>query len=266
MPALHDLQSGIGRILLGHDDRSVLDAVCGDGIEPAARLQIYRHHYETSLAEALKAIYPVVCRLVDERFFAFAAHEYIKASPPRRVCLHEYGEDFPEFLAAFPPSRDLAYLRDVAKLEALINAALHSPSEETLEANDFLRVALGDFPRLVFRLPAGLRYFESVWPVDRIWLANQQGEDGSVDLAREDCCLEIRQLDEQVVFRRLDRAEFELRSALHRRETLERAAARALKCERSFDLTMALRRLLAEKLVVSFSLAPLELDSEGATL
>jgi hypothetical protein len=263
MRALHDLQSGIGRILRGQDERSVLEAICGDGIEPSARLQIYRHHYEISLTEALKAIYPVVCRLVDERFFGFAAYEYIKASPPRRVCLHEYGEDFPEFLAGFPPTRGLAYLPDVARLESLINAALHSPIEEALDANEFLNVALGDFPRLVFRLPACLRYFESTWPVDRIWLANQEGWDGSVDLAQEGCCLEIRQLAEQVVFRRLERAGFELRRALHRRETLERAAAAALSCEPTFDLTVALRRLLAEKLVVSFSLAPLDVDSQA---
>ena len=90
---------------------SLSDAIHGDGIDPAARLRIYRHHYESSLAEALRAIYPVVCRLVDERFFAFAAHEYIRSSPPRRVCLHEYGADFAEFLAGFPPCRELSICR-----------------------------------------------------------------------------------------------------------------------------------------------------------
>jgi hypothetical protein len=260
MLALPDLQSGIGRILLGHDERSILEAICGDGIDPSARLQIYRHNYEASLTEALKAIYPVVCRLVDERFFAFAAHEFIKRSPPRRVCLHEYGDDFPAFLATFPPSRSLAYLRDVATLESSINASLHAPVEEALDAKEFLDVALGDFPRLVFRLSASLRYLESPWPVDRIWLANQEGRDGSVDLVQGGCRLEIRQLEEQVVFRRLDQAEFALRHALHGRETLERAAAAARCCEPDFDLTTALQRLLDEGLVVSFSLTPLNSD------
>src|SRR5258708_8168703 len=122
MSGLRDLQyvlgrTVIGRAVLGQDEQSIVDAILGDGIAPAARLQIYRHHYETSLAEALEAIYPVVCRLVDERFFAFATHEYIKSSPPRRVCLHEYGAEFPDFLGGFPPCRHLAYLPDVARLE-----------------------------------------------------------------------------------------------------------------------------------------------------
>ena len=44
---------------------------------------------------------PVVCRLVDRRFFAYAADPYIRAHPPAGPCLFEYGATFPDFLAAF---------------------------------------------------------------------------------------------------------------------------------------------------------------------
>jgi hypothetical protein len=257
-PALEVLQCAIGQAVLGHDQAAILEAIRGDGIDPGARLRIYRHHYESSLTEALKAIYPVVCRLVDERFFAFAAHRYIEASPPRRVCLHEYGADFPEFLAGFPPCRDLAYLADVARLEQLINQSLHSPAEEALEIGEFMHVALGDYPRLVFRLAASLRYLESPWPVDRVWLANRPGSNGEVDLGEGGCRLEIRQQGEAVVFRRLDPAELELRRSLLAGATLEGAAAAALERDPLFDLAMGIRRLLAEGLVVNFRLAPEE--------
>ena len=256
MSGLRSLQCGIGQAILGRDATSILEAIRGDGIEPSDRLQIYRRHYEISLTEALKAIYPVACRLVDERFFAFAAHEFIKTSPPRRVCLHEYGESFPEFLASFPPCRALAYLPDVARLEQLINAALHSPVEEPLGAGDFMHVAPGDYPQLVFRMPASLRYLESPWPVDRIWLANREDGDGAVDLAEGGARLEIRQRGEEVVFSRMDRPEFELRRALLGGATLGGAAAAVLAREPMFDLAMALRRLLADGLAVSFSFAP----------
>jgi hypothetical protein len=258
--SLRDLQGAIGRTVIGrtlpgNDEASTADAILGDGLAPAARLQIYRHHYETSLAEALKAIYPVVCRLVDERFFAFAAHEYVKSSPPRRVCLHEYGEDFPEFLASFSPCRELGYLPDVARLEQQINTALHSPVEDARAAAAFLDVALGDYPRLVFRLLPSLRYLESPWPIDRIWLAQQAGRDAAVDLSEGGCRLEIRQRGEEVVFCRLDGLQFILRRALLAGETLENAAAAVRASDPMFDLTMALRRLLAEGLVTGFSLA-----------
>jgi putative DNA-binding protein len=255
MTGLRDLQAAVGRAVLGQDEPSLRDAIHGDGIEPAARLRIYRHHYETSLAEALQAIYPVVCRLVDERFFAFAAHEYVKASPPRRVCLHEYGADFADFLASFPPCRELVYLADVARMEQQINTALHSPAAEALGPEAFLDVALDDYPRLVFRLLPSVSYLESPWPVDRIWLGQQEGREVAVDLGEGGCHLEIRQRGEEVVFSRLDMPQFILRRALLAGETLESAAAAALAADPMFDLAMALRGLLAEGLVTGFCLA-----------
>jgi len=255
MSGLRELQAAVGRSVLGQDEPSLDELIEGDGLAPAARLQIYRHHYETSLTEALKAIYPAVCRLVDERFFAFAAQAYIKSSPPRRVCLHEYGADFAEFLAGFPPCRELVYLADVARLEQLINAALHSPVEEALGTDAFLDVAVGDYPRLVFRLLPSLRYLESSWPIDRLWLAQQAEQEAAVDLGEGGCQLEIRQRGEEVVFRRLDAPQFILRRALLAGQTLESAAAATLAADPMFDLAMALRRLLAEGLVAGFSLA-----------
>jgi hypothetical protein len=256
MSALRELQAAVGRAVLGNHEPSLDESIAGDGLAPAARLQIYRHHYESSLTEALKAIYPVVCRLVDERFFAFAAHEYIKSSPPRRVCLHEYGAAFAEFLAGFAPCRELAYLPDVARLEQQINVALHSPVEEPLGPQAFVDVAVRDYPRLVFGLLPSLSYLESSWPVDRIWLGQQAGQEAAIDLGEGGCRLEIRQRGEEVVFRRLDAPEFSLRCALLAGQTLESGAAAALAGDPMFDLAMALRRLLAEGLVTDFSLAP----------
>jgi hypothetical protein len=250
MFALRELQRGVARAILGHEEASILEAIQDDGIAPEARLRIYRHHYETSLTEALKAIYPAVCLLVDERFFAFAAHAYIRAAPPRRVCLHEYGESFPEFLAEFPPCRNLAYLPDVARLEWVINAALHSPIEEPLTGSDFVDLAFDDYPGLVFRLLPSLGYLQSPWPVDRIW------RDEAVDLTEGGVFLEIRQRGEAVVFRRLEEGDFTLRRALLSGESLASAGAAALARDPAVDLAMALRRLLTEGLVTGFSLSP----------
>jgi hypothetical protein len=250
MPTLRELQRAVARSVLGHDEAAGAEAIVADGIAPAARLQIYRHHYETSLAAALKAIYPAICRLVDERFFDYAAHEYIKANPPRRPCLHEYGEGFPGFLASFPPCRKLVYLADVARLEWRINAALHAPAEPPLEPVAFRTVAQEDFPRLVFRLLPSAGYLESLWPIDRIWL----GQEAVVDLGEGGCRLEIRQRGAEVVFARLDAPQFALRRALAAGHRLENAAAAALAADPLFDLVLALRQLLAEGLVTGFSL------------
>ena len=263
MSALPELQCAVGRAVCGKDGASILDAIHGDGLDPAARLGIYRNHHLTSLTEALKAIYPVVSRLVDERFFAYAAHGFIDKAPPREPCLFEYGADFPAFLAAFPAAASLPYLPDVARLEWAINAALHAPAEASVDKAAFSQVPAADYPRLVFRLQPSLVLLASDWSVDRIWQANrpEKASADSVDLDEGGCRLEIRQRDEAVVFRRLEAGEFDLRKALAEGFTLEAAAARLLERDPLFDLAMALGRLMSEGLVAGFLVASPESEA-----
>ena len=127
MPSLRELQYAVRRALLDGDDAALTDAITSDGLAPAARLAVYRHHVLTSLAAALEATFPVVARLVDPRFFRYACDQYVRAEPPATPCLFEYGATFADFLAGFPPCRHLVYLPDVARLEWAMNVALHAP-------------------------------------------------------------------------------------------------------------------------------------------
>ena len=49
----------------------------------------------TTLTDVLMSAYPVVCRLVDPRFFAYAADRYIREHLPASPCLFEYGASLP---------------------------------------------------------------------------------------------------------------------------------------------------------------------------
>jgi hypothetical protein len=115
MPALRELQAAIGSAMLGGDAGAAVREIEPDGLAPEARLEIYRHHVLTTLTSALEATFPVICRLVDRRFFAYAADTYrSRASADRTLSLRVRRTASPIFLAAFPPCRDLAYLPDVA--------------------------------------------------------------------------------------------------------------------------------------------------------
>jgi hypothetical protein len=175
MPALRELQAAIGAAMLGGDMGAAAREIEGDGLAPEARLELYRHHVRTTLTSALEATFPVVCRLVDRRFFAYAADAYLRAHPPIGPCLFEYGETFPEFLAAFPPCRGLSYLPDVARLEWAMNAALHAPDVDAIDPAGLGRVAPEDMPRLTFAFDPSVSYLESQWPVDRICHTHQDG-------------------------------------------------------------------------------------------
>jgi hypothetical protein len=254
MLTLPELQAGMRRALLGGDD-AVAALVAGDGLAPAARLAIYRHHVQTTLTEALQATYPGVARLVDPRFFAYAAAAYIDARPPRRPCLAEYGEDLADFLAGFAPCRHLAWLPDVARLEWALNAALQADDPRPLDLDGLRAVADADRGRLRFSLDPSLTLLESPWPLDRIWrLAQPDADpDATVDLDAGGVRLEIRRHGDEATFRTLDPGPFALRRALRDGHPLPVAAAAAFAADGALDLAAALQALLDENLLTGFA-------------
>src|ERR1700757_2695509 len=131
---LLDLQLRFRRAILSGDTAEIAGVILSDGLDPAARVGIYHHHAFATLGEALRGTFPVVCRLVDKRFFAYAAHEYLREHPPHSWCLVEYGADFPDFLAGFAPCQGLPYLADVARFEWALNIAATVREETPLQA------------------------------------------------------------------------------------------------------------------------------------
>ena len=244
MPTLRELQAGFRDALLGGDEHAAAATVRGDGLGAAARLAVYRHHVFTSLTAALESTYPVVVRLVDARFFRYAADRYIREHPPASPCLSEYGAELGDFLARFEPCRHLAYLPDVARLEWAMNAALHAHDVEPI-APEALRA-----PETLALHPS-VTLLQSPWPLDAIWRANQpDAESDAVDLDTGGVLLQVWRAGEEVAFRRLSAAGFAFRNALARSRRLHTAAEAALTADAGADLPALIRALLDEQVLV----------------
>ncbi|HTK90536.1 MAG TPA: DNA-binding domain-containing protein [Verrucomicrobiae bacterium] len=263
MLSLADLQRGMTAALLGADAEVVRMAVAPDGLDPRARLGIYRHHVRTSLTAVLKDAYPVVCRLVDDRFFGYAADAYIRDEPPTEPRLFAYGGGFADFLAGFPPCHGLPYLPDVARLEWALHTASHAPAVRAPDgpalAGALETLIRDERTRIVFAVDPSVRYLVSPHPVDRIWRANQPDADpeASVVLDGESVHLEVRRARDQAGFRSLPLGEWTLRARLAGGRSLEDAAAEALSADGELNLAGALGALFNEGLLVDFTLTPI---------
>lgn len=255
MPALRELQTAFAHALLGGEASAALAAVLGDGTTPEARLAVYRNNVMVSLKDVLKGTFPVVLRLVGERFFLYATEDFILRHPPRRPCLDEYGAGFGDFLEAFPPCRELAYLPDVARLEWLLHAARTAPEVEPLAPRALTGLDAHAFADAVLTLAPSLGYLASPWPVDRIWRANRHAEDGGVvRLDGGGVWLEIRRSESGIGFRTLDPATFAFRKALADGDVVVDATDAALAAEPDFDLAGALRALFREGAPIGYAL------------
>src|SRR5499427_6534552 len=258
---LRELQMQLRQAVLGGDSTEIVGAIRDDGLDSTARLGIYRNHFFTTLRGLLQGTFPVVCRLVDERFFAFAAHEYVREHPPRSRCLVKYGADFADFLADFEPCKALPYLADVARLEWALNIALGVQEAAPLPLRALAEVPTNEAANVVLRLQPSLRYVVSPWPIDAIWQANQENEVPSVDLASGGARLEIRRAGNAVAWLPLDPATFAFRTALAEGLVLAAAMTAAIAQSPAFDVAAAVRQIFADGLAVAY-----ELSSEQKTL
>lgn len=246
MLALDQLQRRMCSAVRGRHEPELRDLVEGDRIAPEARLRIYRNHAILTLTEALKATYPVVCRLVDERFFAYAAHEFIGDALPSKPCLSDYGDSFPEFLASFPPCSDLVYLADVARLEWAVNMALHAPDAAQLHRSVL------ESPDAILALHPSLHLVASRWPIHQIWRANQPDGDPEteINLADGGAQLLLYNRGDRVVITVIDDGEYAFLSAIADGAGPTQAATAGGNADPIFDPAATLDFLSLEGLIV----------------
>ena len=251
MPSLAELQVDFRRFIVGHGvlERG-LSGVAGDGLDPAARLSIYRNNILISLTKVLAATFPVVARLVDRRFFDYAADTFIRESLPKSRCLSDYGGNFPTFLSSFTPAAGLAYLPDVAELEWRISRARCAEPLPPLSASALLEVAECDLGRVVFQLQPTSGHVSSRFPVDSIWIDNQpEASPSALSLRPSAVHLEVR-AHPRITLRRLDPAVWHFRARAESGAALLDALEAALQISSEFNPGQALAALFQEGCVI----------------
>ncbi len=139
---------------------------------PHRRFAVYRNNVVVGLVNALRARFPATERIVGEEFFFAMARLFVPAHPPRSKILREYGDDFPAFIAAFAPAAPLAYLPDVARLEAARTRAYHAADAVPLDPAAFATLAPDRLAALRLRLHPSMQLVRSRYPIVTIWAMN----------------------------------------------------------------------------------------------
>lgn len=256
MPSLLEVQRSFRRAILAGDTTALAAVIAADGIVAAERIEVHRNNVVASLGDALAETFPVVCRLVDARFFAFAAHEFICVAPPDDPCVADYGARFADFLVDFPPCRELVYLADVARLEWLLQRAGAAADGTPLGPSDLAGLAAEDAERLTFRFQPSFGYLCSPWPIAEIWRANRTDDavQAPVDLDSGGALLEVCRRDGVVEFREVAPATFAFRAALAGGAALGDAIGATPEDAGAFDIDGEFASLFAEGALAGFSL------------
>lgn len=244
-------EASFAKALLGADRPLPAGLKAWNGSDPTLRFNVHRNNVLVSLIEALATTFPVTQALVGVEFFRAMARVFASQSPPASRLLFEYGGDFPDFVAGFPPASGLPYLADVARLEYLRVESCHAADAAALDADAFR--ALQETPDRLYglrlRLHPACRLLRSRYAAFSLWAAHQGLMPvESVALDQPEDVLVFRPLHE-VRTLALPPGGAVFLAALACQSTLAEAAASAGN-EAGFDLVANLRGLVDHGLVV----------------
>jgi hypothetical protein len=211
---------------------------------PERRYGVYRNNVMASLTAALASRFPAAESIVGSDFFRAMARAFIEAHPPASPVLLTYGDDLPDFVTAFTPARELAYLPDVMRLEIARGRAYHAADVSPLGPAVLAAIDPALVGTLVFTPHPASSVLSSPYPMVTIWAMNAgerplapiavwQGEHALI--ARPHLTVEVTPLSPggAVFFHRLAAG-----------STLAIAAERAVSGHADFDLSENLAVLL----------------------
>jgi hypothetical protein len=250
-PSLLELQSGFFDAIFGRSN-AIERWVDGAGLEPAARLRIYRNAVASTQIEALRSAYPAALALVGEDFFDAAATRFRLRHPSTSGNLQDFGKAFPEFLANMPEAGALDYLADVARLDWLRQESALAADVAPLDGNAMHTTLAANPARLWLSLHPSLRLLSSQYAALAIWQYSQAPTSTGLKLDGSGQRVIVWRAGQQVAMAELDAASFVFVEALADHSDIDSAHMLALAADNDFDLAACLRSLIAQDLISAY--------------
>ena len=254
MPRLLESQDAFLHAIVRREIADVARQIADGVFTPSERLDVYRNTFFSTLTNALRISFPAVYRLVGDEFSEAAAQCFIEVEPPRSAYLNSYGGGFADFLAQFPAVSGLHYLPDVARLEWVVNAALHADDTAPLDPESLAQIASVLPEHVAFVAHPSVKTLRLDYPARAIWQAVLDEDDNAlsaIDLRRGPELLLIERSAGAVEVSLLAEAEWRFTNALCAGESF----AAAMEIAPDGDIPLFLARHIAAGRLIGFHLS-----------
>lgn len=250
-PALPDLQRHFLAALYDDDATGPVEAIAGNGLEPSARLRIYRNSCNEIQTGALRATYPAVLAMVGAAFFEQTAHGYRHAHPSGSGNLQGFGANFAGHLQSLASLAGFPYLPDVARLEWRRQLCALAAEAEAVSPDVVAQQLLHPEVSINLDLHPSVHTLESPHPVLTIWRYATEPTPEGLQLTGAGEQVVLWREDGEVAMATPDAASFACIDALSRGKSLDQAHTRALVIDPDFDLPAFLANLAGHGLIVA---------------
>ena len=150
------------------------DIAPGSGLDPGARLGIYRHAYCARLEQALAESFGKTHSYLGDALFHKLAMDFIAATPSRHASLRWYGADFPAWLRTQLESYPV--VAELAAFEWALAHAFDAADARTLDAEGLRLIAVKGWDGVGFVMQPSAQLLLMAWNAPAIWLALERGD------------------------------------------------------------------------------------------
>ncbi len=169
----------------GNSQENLLKAICNPSLSLNPRIAVYQRNRWALAERALAISFPTIAKLVGDSF-SLLTKEFLFAHPNEFSDWGEWGEAFPDFIAAQVSTSHLAYLPEAALLDWCIHIAERAQNVEFLTESIALLSELNPAD-VGFKFNPHIRFIWTHHPAFEIWKMHQADADFSVwsEKARE---------------------------------------------------------------------------------
>lgn len=180
MPALRDIQAAFI-----HDaytgERTSIVYLNKYKLNSPERLDIYYNNTLLGLTDILTATYPVLQKIVGERFFRTIARFYIETNSQITGNRHTYGGELASFLRSYEPTVSWPYLPDIAAIEWAYFQASIADNALALDFSGLTHL-ISEHPDFILSLHPGVHYIELNFNALEIWQEHQKNKIETIKL------------------------------------------------------------------------------------
>lgn len=239
MKSLKATQQDFLRAIYQQDESALAESLTDTDIPASERINVYRNTTMIALRNCLKDAFSKCCALVDERFFMYAASEFIKQHPSTSGNLDEYGADFPAFLARFEPCQHLGYLPDLARVEWAEHIAYFAADSKIFDRQKLASIAAEEYRNLRFTLHPSTQLIHSPYAIDLLFDIDENSDE-EINIEAYEAHLVIARPARQVMTYRTQAAHFYFLKKLKENKTLEESFEKALEYDKDFNFATTL--------------------------
>lgn len=214
----------------------------GRGTPTEKRFAVYRNNVTVALCDALRASFPVLCKLLGDQNFDQLAPIFARAHPPSSPLMMRYGAEMPSFLQSFAPLAHIGYLPDIARLELAMRQAYHAADAIPLDPAALAALPPEQLMASTLTLAPAVQVLKSDWPLFDIWRYNMVESAPKPQAVPQSVLITRAEFDPTP--HALDPAQLAWMRAIQDGKRIEAAQDAALAVTEDFDLSPLLTVLL----------------------